>query len=166
MPNVPFMRTLPNTMPLLLCVACSMFSFIAMIVNYSIAMFGILLKPMILSDLMLGTLFSQIFRSLDDMMRKLFLLMHLLLPILLCLTVTLVLAKSTHVLVSILRIALLIGLYMCEQTSFWYRARRHEGQRCSSTIYVVQMMQYYYMKIFFLMGKRSSPPVRVFNRRC
>jgi len=44
------------------------------------------------------------------MMRKLFLLMHLLLPILLCLTVTLVLAKSTHVLVSILRIALLIGL--------------------------------------------------------
>jgi len=31
---------------------------------------------------------------------------------------------------------------------------------------IVQMMQYYYMKIFFLMGKRSSPPVRVFNRRC
>jgi len=25
---------------------------------------------------------------------------------------------------------------------------------------------YYYMKILFLMGKRSSPPVRVFNRRC
>ena len=30
---------------------------------------------------------------------------------------------------------------------------------------IVQMMQYYYMKIFFLMGKRSSPPVPNTNRQ-